>query len=1334
MDIVEGDYVWAKSWGWPLWPARVEAITPSGNGRRKISVILMGPEKEEIIVDDRSVWPWEKKKPRFQSRTRVRIFPAWIKENFLAAVAEVQGELVDIEMHRRCAVCNAPPDDDDDHNIILCDDCDRGFHMGCLTPRLFEVPEGDWFCPDCRGPMSPVAALVVAACDRVVRSYRASAQQPLPPITAADADGAPPVNVLVSDGAWREGRIVAEIRNHVYIEHDEPTAPQRTYVYRAKEDDKLKDIVTSHYADAAVAFAVRQVVATFAGNSFGKRGVKLKELTQVNLPEYHLVVGDESLGDIARQYGRAVDELISLNKSRFKGLPGSDSITCNALAREILLLDDIVLLPAAMPSARHKAALGPQTAQWHPMRPSNVALVPGNRVWVATKGVAELSDEEGVVIWRPAVVTRVDGTTFAVGCVAGDAGWNLPSEEGDEPFKLDGEGDEWVRHVEWLAPFTPNRLIAPWEARRSICCLSKQDKDYDALVLDPPPPRAAAGWAAELVKGSWCEVRFDGSWHVAQVDARDTRAAHMLEVALYYKQGWIVNIDEMWLRPCRGEIRDDESMVDDSSPSAVAADSLSEDGLVELEADEPVADRSSKRARADFCGEEPAMTSRRQRCEEMHEAPEDGVEDEQEEEEEEEVVQQEQEQEQEQEQQEELEEEESEQQGDEGEHHQPEADNNNEEDTDEAMAPAPPLSPNLETFSGDETDGMAPDVAVVDARRHYVDSYARTTIKKVSEFTDDEQGLLDGARRVLDGRFGSAQWHKSLRLVDALLGHRPFPSPGLNNVRPPDFGRTLPLLTGKAGQKGKLGEIGVAVLAHGSDGVIAACSFNLCKKTHREEHAWALEVILFAVRKDFEGQGVARRLLQELFRFASDQKIGQLIVLSAERMDHPRNYWMVKGGFDCDNVSSACSTFTGLNKHFNGVPDCLILPWEMFNDEAAERAAEVAARKKAVQSGDVSREEDATAEQLAKYGFNLVTVLVAYVPCWSQKFGVRSDVVNSSAAVAAAVTLPAAVPPPLAPLPPAASSATGIDVAGSRVAPVRGAPALGNRSGRPRKLRAGEFMSGSSRLAKKLIQYGADVLCVEREVDAPEYDGKSLVRPHGPSAPGTQAAAMREASMSASHAPAKAYLEVCQCRDLRPFELPTLDYAHFSPQCTSVSNAAGDAHKREEDDGFLGSDECCREYNRDLAWIIDVIHDQKRRPGNESFKYTIEAPFGVARKVPHFKWIEVPVEDGGLGAVRLVLSYCMFGMEYEKKTFFWTNIGPLIETLPGTQHNYLCRQGRQCHRGRDNHKNLGRDAGPTRDAATFPEDLVAFLRMHVIEVCATRREDSVTPYPVCQRW
>jgi len=33
--------------------------------------------------------------------------------------------------------------------MLLCDGCDKGTHMYCLTPPLREVPQGDWFCPDC---------------------------------------------------------------------------------------------------------------------------------------------------------------------------------------------------------------------------------------------------------------------------------------------------------------------------------------------------------------------------------------------------------------------------------------------------------------------------------------------------------------------------------------------------------------------------------------------------------------------------------------------------------------------------------------------------------------------------------------------------------------------------------------------------------------------------------------------------------------------------------------------------------------------------------------------------------------------------------------------------------------------------------------------------------------------------------------------------------------------------------------------------------------------------------------------------------------------------------
>ena len=33
--------------------------------------------------------------------------------------------------------------------IILCDRCDKGWHMFCLSPPLETVPEGDWVCPTC---------------------------------------------------------------------------------------------------------------------------------------------------------------------------------------------------------------------------------------------------------------------------------------------------------------------------------------------------------------------------------------------------------------------------------------------------------------------------------------------------------------------------------------------------------------------------------------------------------------------------------------------------------------------------------------------------------------------------------------------------------------------------------------------------------------------------------------------------------------------------------------------------------------------------------------------------------------------------------------------------------------------------------------------------------------------------------------------------------------------------------------------------------------------------------------------------------------------------------
>ncbi|XP_053338631.1 bromodomain adjacent to zinc finger domain protein 2A isoform X2 [Clarias gariepinus] len=45
-----------------------------------------------------------------------------------------------------CQLCRKG---DNDACLLLCDGCDRGWHMFCLRPKVTRVPEGDWFCPAC---------------------------------------------------------------------------------------------------------------------------------------------------------------------------------------------------------------------------------------------------------------------------------------------------------------------------------------------------------------------------------------------------------------------------------------------------------------------------------------------------------------------------------------------------------------------------------------------------------------------------------------------------------------------------------------------------------------------------------------------------------------------------------------------------------------------------------------------------------------------------------------------------------------------------------------------------------------------------------------------------------------------------------------------------------------------------------------------------------------------------------------------------------------------------------------------------------------------------------
>ena len=49
-----------------------------------------------------------------------------------------------------CSVCASPSM----AAMLLCDRCDRGYHLHCLTPPLGRVPAGQWCCPQCQ-PVAP---------------------------------------------------------------------------------------------------------------------------------------------------------------------------------------------------------------------------------------------------------------------------------------------------------------------------------------------------------------------------------------------------------------------------------------------------------------------------------------------------------------------------------------------------------------------------------------------------------------------------------------------------------------------------------------------------------------------------------------------------------------------------------------------------------------------------------------------------------------------------------------------------------------------------------------------------------------------------------------------------------------------------------------------------------------------------------------------------------------------------------------------------------------------------------------------------------------------------
>lgn len=84
-----------------------------------------------------------KAKAAIMSRKKARI--ATLVFDCVVAEAKIKEKLLDYD-DSRCKQCGSGENGDE---WLLCDKCDRGFHLSCIRPVLCSVPRGSWFCAEC---------------------------------------------------------------------------------------------------------------------------------------------------------------------------------------------------------------------------------------------------------------------------------------------------------------------------------------------------------------------------------------------------------------------------------------------------------------------------------------------------------------------------------------------------------------------------------------------------------------------------------------------------------------------------------------------------------------------------------------------------------------------------------------------------------------------------------------------------------------------------------------------------------------------------------------------------------------------------------------------------------------------------------------------------------------------------------------------------------------------------------------------------------------------------------------------------------------------------------
>ncbi|KAJ2735345.1 hypothetical protein H4R23_002218 [Coemansia sp. Cherry 401B] len=95
----------------------------------------------ESDVDDSGVRRSKRRRSARTESSSARATPSDDVAPRVASPAASAGTIPDA-----CEVCRSGENDD---SMLICDGCDRGFHMYCLSPPLDAIPTNDWYCDSC---------------------------------------------------------------------------------------------------------------------------------------------------------------------------------------------------------------------------------------------------------------------------------------------------------------------------------------------------------------------------------------------------------------------------------------------------------------------------------------------------------------------------------------------------------------------------------------------------------------------------------------------------------------------------------------------------------------------------------------------------------------------------------------------------------------------------------------------------------------------------------------------------------------------------------------------------------------------------------------------------------------------------------------------------------------------------------------------------------------------------------------------------------------------------------------------------------------------------------